>query len=118
MVVSLVEDILMNRTRSRLLRFLIAHGPASCGDASLALGLSQSTVRRQIMLLCDAGLISPLAGTFSAQVDQIEKQLQELSARFQSPVTDLMNPATQASLHSTVSPFRSSECPDTSKEIS
>lgn len=84
----MAEDILMNRTRSRLLRFLIAHGPTSCEDVSLALGLSQSTVRRQIMLLCDAGLICPLAGTFNAEVDQIEKQLQDLAARFQPPVSE------------------------------
>jgi len=87
----------MNRTRSRLLRFLIAHGPASCGDASIALGLSQSTIRRQIMLLCDKGLISPLAGTFIAEVDQIKKQLQVLSASFQFPVTDLRNDSSKES---------------------
>ena len=117
MVVSLVEDILMNRTRSRLLRFLIAHGPASCGDASLALGLSPSTVRRQITLLCDAGLVSPLAGSFSAQVEQIEKQIQELSAGFQCPVTDLRNPDHDGALLSESS-FRSCECPETAEETS
>ena len=113
----MAEDILMNRTRSRLLRFLIVHGPASCGHASRALGLSQSTVRRQIMLLSDAGLITPLAGTFGAQVDLIEKHLQELSAGFQCPVTDLRNPDHEDA-HSSESPFHSCECPGTSEETS
>lgn len=93
----MAEDILMNRTRSRLLRFLIAHGPASCGDASHALGLSQSTVRRQMMLLCEAGVVRAAAGSFSAQLDQIERQLQELSARFRSPAGDIGNPNAEAS---------------------
>lgn len=105
----------MNRTRSRLLRFLIAHGPASCEDTSKALGLSQSTVRRQIMLLSDAGLITSLAGTFGAQVDHIEKHLQELSAGYQSPVTDLRNPG-HAGVLLSESPFRSCECPGTAEE--
>jgi DNA-binding transcriptional ArsR family regulator len=87
----------MNRTRSRLLRFLIAHGPASCGEVSRALGLSQSTVRRQIMLLCEAGVVRSAAGSFSAQLDQIERQLQELSARFRSPAGDIGNPNAKAS---------------------
>ncbi|WP_420716270.1 ArsR/SmtB family transcription factor [Pseudarthrobacter sp. LT1] len=107
----------MNRTRSRLLRFLIAHGPASCGDASLALGLSQSTVRRQIMLLCDAGLVSPLAGSFSAQVEQIEMRMQELSAGLRCPVTDLRNSDQEGALLSESS-FHSCECPGTAEETS
>lgn len=107
----------MNRTRSRLLRFLIAHGPASCGDASIALGLSQSTVRRQIMLLCDAGLISPLTGTFSVQVDQIEKHLQELSAGFQCPATDRRYPDGEGA-HLSESPFHSCKSPRTSEDLS
>ncbi|MEW1947708.1 helix-turn-helix domain-containing protein [Pseudarthrobacter sp902506025] len=105
----------MNRTRSRLLRFLIAHGPASCGVASLALGLSQSTVRRQIMLLCEAGLVSPLAGSFSAQVEQIKEQIQELSAGFHCPVTDLRSPDHEGALLSESS-FHSCECPGTAEE--
>ncbi|MBT2568540.1 helix-turn-helix transcriptional regulator [Arthrobacter sp. ISL-85] len=83
----------MNRTRSRLLRFLIAQGPSSCADAALALDLSMSTVRRQIRLLCGAGFVRPTAGTFSAQLGHIEEQLQELSATFQPPVTDFRKPA-------------------------
>ncbi|NUT71948.1 helix-turn-helix transcriptional regulator [Pseudarthrobacter sp. C4D7] len=84
----MAEDILMNRTRSRLLRFLIAHGPATCGDTALAVGLSQSTVRRQMALLRGAGAVTSSAGTFTAQLDQIEQPLRELSAGFQSSVTD------------------------------
>jgi len=107
----------MNRTRSRLLRFLVAHGPASCKDTSKALGLSQSTVRRQTLLLCDEGLISPVAGTFIAEVDQIKKQLQELSAGFQCPVTELRNPDHEGALLSESS-FHSCECPGTAEETS
>jgi DNA-binding transcriptional regulator LsrR (DeoR family) len=114
-VVSLEEDILMNRTRSQLLRFLIAFGPASCEDVSLALGLSRSTVRRQMALLRGAGVVTLSAGTFTAQLDQIEQQLRELSATFQSPVTGFTNPATSPS-HLSISPFRTSGCAGSSKE--
>lgn len=107
----------MNRTRSRLLRFLIEHGPASCADAAAALKLSKSTVRRQITLLCGAGMVRPAAGVFSAQREQIEKHLQELYARFQSPIFDLRNSTNEAS-HLALAAFHSSECPCTSKETS
>ncbi|MFC0455447.1 ArsR/SmtB family transcription factor [Arthrobacter liuii] len=79
----------MNRTRSRLLSFLVAHGPASCGEVSRALGLSQSTVRRQMALLRGAGVVRSEAGTFTAQVDQVERQFRELSAKFQCPATEI-----------------------------
>ncbi|MEW1808650.1 helix-turn-helix domain-containing protein [Pseudarthrobacter sp. NPDC080039] len=107
----------MNRTRSRLLRFLISHGPASLSDASLALRLSQSTVRRHMVLLRGAGFVTSTAGTFTAQLDQIERQLQELSARFQSRAADFGNPNAHAS-YPKVLAFHSSECRDTSQEFS
>lgn len=116
-VVSMAEDILMNRTRSQLLRFLIAHGPASCGDASLALGLSQSAVRRQIRLLCGAGMVRSAAGTFTAQLDQIERHLQELSAGFHHPATDRRNPGHEGA-HLLESTICSCECPGTSEDTS
>ncbi|MHC6592759.1 ArsR/SmtB family transcription factor [Arthrobacter sp. C152] len=106
----------MNRTRSRLLRFLIALGPASCADAAVALELSKSTIRRQMALLCGAGIVRRGEGTYSAQPDQIEKQLRELSSTFQSPVPDFRDPATETAYLS-LSQFHSSDCPHTSKEI-
>lgn len=83
----------MNRTRSRLLRFLIGHGPTSCADAAIALDLSRSTVRRQITLLCDAGFVTSEAGKFTTQPDQIKQQLRQLSVSFQCPVTDFREPS-------------------------
>ncbi|WP_371416513.1 winged helix-turn-helix domain-containing protein [Pseudarthrobacter sp. NIBRBAC000502770] len=107
----------MNRTRSQLLRFLIAFGPGSCEDVSLALGLSRSTVRRQMALLRGAGVVTLSAGRFTAQLDQIEQQLRELSAMFQTPTGDFGNPTADAS-QPRVRPFHLCERPETSKEIS
>ncbi|WP_456509057.1 winged helix-turn-helix domain-containing protein [Arthrobacter sp. TE12232] len=72
----------MNRTRSRLIRYLIAHGPASCSEVAAALDISPSSVRRHITLLCESGIIIPGAGTYSAQPDEIKRELDDLAASF------------------------------------
>jgi DNA-binding Lrp family transcriptional regulator len=77
-----MANILMNRTRSRLIRYLIAHGPASCSEVAAALNMSASSVRRHITLLCEAGIIIPGTGTYSARPDDIKRQLDHLAASF------------------------------------
>ncbi|WP_373458733.1 winged helix-turn-helix domain-containing protein [Pseudarthrobacter sulfonivorans] len=104
----------MHRTRSRLIRFLITHGRATCDEIAAALDLSVSSARRHLALLYEAGTIRVAAGTYSAQPEQIEKQLTDLAASFQSTGSELRNRETDDS-HFSVSAFHSSECPGTSK---
>jgi predicted ArsR family transcriptional regulator len=77
-----MANILMNRTRSRLIRYLIAHGPASCSGVAAALNISASTVRRHLTLLCEAGIIVPGTGTYSARPDDVKRELDDLAASF------------------------------------
>lgn len=107
LVVVSMANILMNRTRSRLVRFLIACGPASCGEAAAALGMARSTVRRHIAMLCEAGIITGTA-TFRVEPEQVERQLADLETTFQTAGIDFKKCVTDAS-HSSVAPFHSSE---------
>ncbi|WP_373462207.1 winged helix-turn-helix domain-containing protein [Arthrobacter oryzae] len=102
-----MANILMNRTRSRLVRFLITCGPASCSEAAVALGLARSTVRRHAALLSEAGIITGTA-TLGAEPDQVKRQLADLEAAFQTAEIDFKNRVTDAS-HSSVAPFHSRE---------
>jgi predicted ArsR family transcriptional regulator len=77
-----MTNILMNRTRSRLIRYLIAHGPASCSELAAALNMSASSVRRHLTLLCEAGIIVPETETFIARADHIKRELDDLAASF------------------------------------
>lgn len=103
-----MANILMNRTRSRLTRYLITHGHATCSEVATALKLSDSSVRKHLTLLCEAGMISVESGTYRAQTDQIEKQLADFAATFQSAGSDFRNRVTEDS-HFSVSAFHSSE---------
>ena len=102
-----MANILMHRTRSRLVRFLIASGPASCSEVAVALGMARSTIRRHAALLYEAGIITGTA-RLSAVPDQVKRQLAELEAAFQTAGSDLKNRVTVAS-HSSVAPFHSNE---------
>lgn len=82
MVVVSVANILMNRTRSRLIRYLITHGPASCDEVAAALEMSVSAVRRHVSLLREAGMASASSGRYSAQPHEIQRQLDDLAASF------------------------------------
>lgn len=102
-----VANILMNRTRSRLVRFLIARGSASSNEVAEALGVARSTVRRHVALLVEAGIISGTT-TLSVERNQVRKQLAELEAAFHAAGSDLTNRWTESS-HFSVSPFHSKE---------
>ncbi|WP_430228385.1 helix-turn-helix domain-containing protein [Pseudarthrobacter oxydans] len=105
----------MNRTRSRLIRYLIIHGPATCREVAAALTLSASSVRKHLNLLCEAGVVILGSGTYEARPDEVEGQLADLAATFQSTGSDLRKRITDDS-HFSVSAFHSRECPGTSKE--
>jgi predicted ArsR family transcriptional regulator len=77
-----MANILMNRTRSSLVRYLIAHGPASCSELAANMNMSASSVRRHLSLLCEAGIIVPKTGTFIARADHIKRELDDLAASF------------------------------------
>ena len=109
-----MANILMNRTRSRLIRYLITHGPANSDEITAALTLSASTVRKHLSVLCDAGVVILGSGTYKARPDIVERQLAELAATFQSVGSDFRKRVTDDS-HFSVSAFHSSECPGTTK---
>jgi predicted ArsR family transcriptional regulator len=77
-----MTNILMNRTRTRLIRYLIAYGPASCTEIAAALNMSASAVRRHLALLCEAGIIVPGTGTYSVRTDEIKRELDDLAASY------------------------------------
>ena len=72
-----MTGILLNRTRSRIIRFLVRHGPADAKQIGLHTTLSASTVRYNLGVLSKGGLVlvslpHPLLGPGSRQftVDQ------------------------------------------------
>ena len=108
LIVVSMANILMNRTRSKIIRFLIAHGPATCHEVAAALDRSMPSLRRHLNLLRQAGILMLASGKYSAQPNEIERQSAELSAAFQSGGRDFKNLDTEAS-HLSVSPFHSNE---------
>ncbi|AUZ34424.1 hypothetical protein C3B78_08140 [Arthrobacter sp. PGP41] len=109
-----MANILMNRTRSRLIRYLITHGPATCREVAAALTISASSVRKHLSLLCEAGIVILGSEKYEAQPDEVERELTDLAATFQSAGSDFRKRAMDDS-HFSVSAFHSSECPGTSK---
>ena len=97
MIVVFMANILMNRTRSRLIRYLITHGPANCSEITAALTLSASTVRKQLSVLCEAGVVILGSGMYKARRDMIERELADLAATFQSAGSDSMTRVTDDS---------------------
>ena len=83
----------MNRTRSRMIRFLLRNGPSTCGQIGSELGASPSAVRRQLGLLLDAGLVQRSSTQFSASADQVQLHAAALEASFQSTVMPSQCPA-------------------------
>jgi predicted ArsR family transcriptional regulator len=109
-----MANILMNRTRSRLIRYLITHGPATCPEVAAALTISASSVRKHLSLLCEAGIVILGSGTYMARPDMVERELADLASTFQSAGSNFRKRVTDDS-HLSVSAFHSSECPGTSK---
>ncbi|WP_091420163.1 helix-turn-helix domain-containing protein [Arthrobacter sp. OV608] len=109
-----MANILMNRTRSRLIRYLITHGPAKCNEITATLTLSASTVRKHLSVLSEAGVVILGSGMYEARRDMVEKELADLAATFQPAGSDF-RPCVTDDSHFSVSPFHSSECPGKSK---
>ena len=82
-----MSNILMNRTRSKILRFLIRNGPSTCGEISSELQASSSAIRYHLALLESAGLVErESASRFQARREQVRGQLESLAAVFAGEV--------------------------------
>jgi predicted ArsR family transcriptional regulator len=81
-----MSSILMNRTRSRIIRFLLRNGPSTCGQIGRELCTSTSAVRRHLGLLLDAGLVQRSSTQFSASAKQVQLHATALEASFQVTV--------------------------------
>ncbi|MDJ0353560.1 winged helix-turn-helix domain-containing protein [Pseudarthrobacter sp. PH31-O2] len=76
----------MNRTRSRIIRFLLRNGPSTCGQIGMGIGASPSAIRRQLGLLTDAGLVQRSSAQFSASAEQVQLHAAAFEASFQVTV--------------------------------
>lgn len=75
--------ILMNRTRSQILRFLIRSGPSAPCVLASGLQASQATVRHHLFILESAGYVQALADErYSADASLVECQLIDLAAQY------------------------------------
>ncbi|MHA7220975.1 helix-turn-helix domain-containing protein [Arthrobacter sp. RHLT1-20] len=83
----------MNRTRSRIIRFLLRNGPSTCSEIGSALHASPSAIRRQLGLLLDAGLVQHSSAQFSASPEQVQLHASALAASFQVSVMPSQCPA-------------------------
>lgn len=86
-MVSMV-NIMMNRTRSQIIRYLVAHGPATCHQVGAALNVPASRLNGHLTLLRQAGIVTLASERYCAQVDEIERQFAELAATFQPTGSD------------------------------
>ncbi|MFE4542638.1 ArsR family transcriptional regulator [Arthrobacter sp. NPDC056727] len=81
-----MSNILMNRTRSQIIRFLLRNGPSTCGQIGTGLRASPSTIRRQLLLLRRAGLVQHSASQFDALPEQVQRQVEALAESFTGTV--------------------------------
>ena len=88
-----MSSILMNRTRSRIVRFLLRNGPSTCGQIGGELHASPSNVRRHLHLLRDAGLVQHSSAKFSASPEHVQRHAGALAASFQVCVMPPQGPA-------------------------
>lgn len=74
-----MTSILMNRTRTRILRVLLLEGPATCPELSSKLRLSLSTTRRHLNMMTIVGLIEPVpARRFRASPEKVRSEAEAI----------------------------------------
>lgn len=83
----------MNKTRSRIVRFLLRNGPSTCGQIGIHLDASQSNVRRHLHALRDAGLVQHSSAKFSASPEHVQRHARALAASFRVSVMPSQYPA-------------------------
>jgi predicted ArsR family transcriptional regulator len=81
-----MSNILMNRTRSQIVRFLLKNGPSTCSEIGAGLQASPSTIRRQLNFLGNAGLVQRALSQFTASPEQVQRQTDDFAATFHCPV--------------------------------
>ncbi|MEO5318119.1 winged helix-turn-helix domain-containing protein [Arthrobacter sp. CC3] len=81
-----MSNILMNRTRSQIVRFLLKNGPSTCSEIGAGLQASPSTIRRQLNVLGNAGLVQRATSQFTASPEQVQRQTDDFAATFHCPV--------------------------------
>lgn len=103
-----MANILMNRTRSKIIRFLVAHGPATCHEVAAAFAESVASLQKHLNLLRQADIVTLESGRYDARRDEIERQLAEVAATFHSGADGLKTSVKEAP-HLSASPFPSNE---------
>lgn len=84
-----MSSILMNRTRSQIIRFLLRNGPSTCSRIGRELHASESNVRRHLGLLRDAGLVQHS----SASSESVQRHVAAVAVSFQVKVMPTRKPA-------------------------
>lgn len=70
----------MNRTRSRIIRFLLRNGPSTCSEIGSALGLSSQAIHRHVVMLHCAGLVERMSvARFFARPDQVLGEIETIA---------------------------------------
>ncbi|MDQ0769526.1 DNA-binding transcriptional ArsR family regulator [Pseudarthrobacter defluvii] len=101
-----MANIMMHRTRSQIIRFLIAHGPATCHDVAAALNVPPPSLHSHFALLREAGILTLASERYEAEVEEIQRQHACLAAELQPSGTDGKNGAAEVS-HNSMSQFPS-----------
>jgi biotin operon repressor len=81
-----MSNVLMNRTRSRIIRFLLKNGPSTSGQIGAELHASRSSIRHHLNALRDAGLVRHTSTHFSTTPEQVQLQIEALAACFHCTV--------------------------------
>lgn len=77
----------MNRTRSRIIRFLLRNGPSTCSEIGSALGLSSPAIRRHVVMLHCAGLVERMpVARFTACPDHVLGEIETMAVTFAGEV--------------------------------
>lgn len=85
-VVVSMSSILMNRTRSRIIRFLLRNGPSTCAQIGSELDASPSNIRWHLGLLREADLVHQSSAKFRVSPEHVQRQAGALAASFQVAV--------------------------------
>ncbi|UKA55145.1 helix-turn-helix domain-containing protein [Arthrobacter sp. FW305-BF8] len=91
-----MSNILMNRTRSQIIRFLLRNGPSTCGQIGTGLRASPSTIRRQLTLLGRAGLVHRSSIQFDTSAECVQRQAEALA---ESLIGTVMSPVDSSSMN-------------------
>jgi predicted ArsR family transcriptional regulator len=88
-----MSNILMNRPRSQIVRFLLKNGPSTCREIGTELQAAPSTIRRQLNFLGNAGLVQRASSQFTASPEQVQRQTNAFAASIGNAVMPPAGPA-------------------------